>query len=271
MVPPALREDHNFKFKPMKTIYDSFHNTNIFNKNYKELIAMKFFTSPRFTGLFGTELFGYIPEWFIESISLNFDVFSAKIFTPVFLSRLHAGKNRGLFCNYGNTPGLSNQIYSFLYQIGRTYLNAHYTRSWERPTKFFSYLSLNPFADSKFVALLCSFDYDRHMQYRLYQEIYKNYYPGFLDIAWTRASHRIQKNLKNDSQQEIDSGLAKQQELLKLITEDVDFRAFVKQNSIVQKTGVAISARLKELYFLFKWYDVYKSVLCPSDVKFLSD
>ncbi|MGD0335616.1 MAG: hypothetical protein ABSB18_00745 [Candidatus Omnitrophota bacterium] len=183
------------RFRLRQVIPDNNLN-NISNKKLEYLTKVKFFTSPKFTGLFGTEFLGYLPGWFTRRINLEFVPAAKGIFTPHFSARLYRGKSRKPFPGFTMSSNFSKRIHLFLTQIGRSYLNMLYDGSWERPTYFFSYLYLHPFTDSKFLSLLCTLDYDQDMHYRLYTRIYKKYYSEYLNIPWTDERYRIRNNLK---------------------------------------------------------------------------
>lgn len=266
---------HLFELKSRFTKYTVFNQRNVFidyemvNSDESKrfyFVDLKFFTSPRFTGFLGTELFGYLPEWFIKGVNLNFVVVARKLFTHNFLPILYDSKERKPFANFKTVNNPSNYVHSFLIQIGRSYLNVHYNNGWERPTNFFSYLFLHPFADPKFVVLLCSLEYDKCMYYKLYQAIYERYYANFLSIPWTFVPFRKEKKFKGVFSKDERSKLNSQPKILT----DIKFKTFLKNNHIIQKTKIALSSRIKEIYFLFKWFEAYKSVLGRSDIKFLS-
>lgn len=261
-IPGNLEEKYFFKFECLKSIYDNDLDSGMFNKNLSELQKMKFFTSPHLTGIYGTELFGYIPKWFIDRTNLRFDVAAREIISRDLMSRI-TSETRLIkpVC----TDGINGYIYRFLTQIGRSYFNSHYTGGWQRPTVFFSHLFLNSFSDSKFVAFLSGLKYRDHMNYKLYDKIFSRYYPDLLKIPWTSMPGRRQNNLKNKPCKK-NERLEKRQKLKKLIEEDKAFRKFLKETRLIQKKEIIISARLKELYFLFKWFDINKPILHQADL-----
>lgn len=268
-ISPALREEFAFKFGLQKTIHDIFLQKDIFSKKMSKSMRFKLFISPRFSGIYGTELFGYLPPWFKERSSLDFNSFAAKIFTRGFMSSFSGGKRGNIHdAEVGNRAG--NFVYSFLTRVGRTYLSTLYSNGWERPTSFFLHTYLTPFADSKFVSLLCALPYDKYLYYRLYRDIYRTYYPEFLNVPWTFIPNRPQYNLRANSPEVTIPGPGVLNKFIKSAKEEPGFRLFLKRNLIILKTESAILSRIKELYFLFKWFDTYRPVLNSSDAKFLS-
>ena len=276
-IPSSLKNDYTFKFKPRKTIFDNIHGTDIFNKDMNYLRNMKFFTSPRFTGLFGTEFFGYVPHSVTRSIGQNLNTVSYRLFLRDFLFKVYDTTEKKGLTNLEGISGSTSPVLLFLNQILRSYMHSHYASSWERPyasswerpTSLFSYLFIKPFADSKFVAVLSSLDYDKCMHYELYGEVYNKYFPGFLKFPWTDTTYRVQYSPNKKATKKKAAGPRKYDKLLQLVADDKKFRNFIKTNKIIQKTNFAIGARLKELYFIFNWFEVHKSILSDSQAKSL--
>ncbi|PIQ88755.1 MAG: hypothetical protein COV72_06745 [Candidatus Omnitrophica bacterium CG11_big_fil_rev_8_21_14_0_20_42_13] len=235
---------------------------NTCSLSFNRLVNLEFFISPRFTGLFGTEAFGYIPFWFSRSIKHNFIIRASKIFTRNFL--LKALRNEGNIKTLRYFNESDNPIYLFLAHIGRAYLNVHHSLSWAKPPSFFSYRFLHPFADSKFISLLCAFEYEKYMHYNLYEKVFEKYYRSYFDIPWTYKFLR-----KKDTLRKLSSTNNNTYPLNDRIYHDKKFISFLKQNTIMKKNS-EIFSKLKELYFLFGWFNTYKTVLSHSDVHFLA-
>jgi len=271
IIPSSLKNNYTFKFKPRKTIYDNINNANIFNKDINYLKNMNFFTSPRFTGLVGADYLGYTSLSFIPNINqnLNFDLALSRIFLRNFLFKAYDGSQKKELIKLTSIIKSQNPILLFSNQILRSYICSHHADSWERPTFFFNYLFLNPFIDSKFVILLHSLKCHKYMNYKLYNKIYKKFFSSFLEFPWTDKIGRIKNNLDKKNSKKPKLNLKKDNTLLQLVASNNKFRNFLKKNKIIQKNNLAISSRLKELYFVFYWLDTYKSVLPDSQIKSL--
>jgi len=235
---------------------DSFHDS------FKHLTSRNFLMSRKFCGLFGGELLGNTPDWFDERIKLNLVISGEKILDNKFLKKVLRNKTHKELVNRFDTS--LSPVYLFLNQFGRTFLNMHYTTGWERPTAFFHHQALIPFTDSKFVSLLCALEYDKYKGYRLYSMLFKKYFPAFQNYPWTYTPLRKRNDL---SKVLLEQRGVKQNS--NKIYRDSRFISFLKQQEYIKDVNV-ISRRLKELYFLFNWLDVYKSVLDSSDYHFCS-
>ena len=222
---------------------------------------ISFITTPRFEGIFGTELFGHAPEDFVKKITSKFNNIASRIFKTNFLASVSNGKSRKLLTDIKSLHLSDNVPYTFLTQVGRTYLNIFYTSGWQRPTRFFSYLFLNPFVDSAFVSLLCSLKYPDDFYYKTYQEIYERYFPKFLKFPWTFSRYRLKNNLlKKDFKRKV-PWTRQRQYYLDLMKEDKKFRNFLLRNKITKKNKESILPYLKELYFVHRWFETYQGVL----------
>jgi len=113
---------------------------------------------------------------------------------------------------------------------------------------------LNPFADAKFISLLSRINYHEYSRYKLYGKVFETYFPEFLEVPWTFMPYRKRNNLKKD----VLSILPSQTENFRHIIKDLQFQDFLKRNKIIRKDMRLIRSRLKELYFLFRWLEVYK-------------
>lgn len=233
-----------------------------FPGKFKDLIGLKYFTLPRFTGLFGTEVLGFVPFWFTRTIKKDLLADGSRVFKKEFLFK--ALKNKGGKKFTMQTSGQPNAIYDFVSQVSRTYLSAYPSQSWARPTKFFSYQFLHPFIDSKFVRLICAFESKKHMPYKLYEKVFKRHFPSYLKIPWTHQYMRRRNDMNTKAPDKSD-GMPPD----RMIYRDKEFISFLKKSPI-HKTDKAIGGNLKELYFLFHWFKIYQSVLDPSDVRFFT-
>ena len=224
-------------------------------------------TTPRFEGIFGTELLGSIPEIFLNRVDLKFDDIFCRIFEHDFLDMLRRGKRRKPWTNNAKKKRCDFMPYIFLTQVGRSYLNICYATNWERPTRFFHYLALIPFADSDFVTSLSLLKYPQDFNYKTYQEIYKKYFPGFLTFPWTYAQYRSENNLIKTKTATNKQGVEAKdrQRYLDLMKTNNKFRAFLKNNRIIKKDARIILSRLKELYFLYEWFEAHKGILAKDN------
>jgi hypothetical protein len=236
---------------------------NLYNKNRRTLTEMCFFTSPIFSGCFGTELMGCPPPSFISRLALDKRKTAKLIFSDRFLrenkSHLWGPSDKSYFFNHSRRA-LQNYVHCFLTQIGRSYLCSHYGRDWERPTSMFGYRRLSPFTDSKFVALLSSLDGRRYLSYRAYEKLFTEFYPDFLKIPWTYGRFRkkslsrmpLHLNFKEDF-------------LRHFVRKDPLFKNFMRTNKMFNKSSFVIVNRTKELYFLFCWLRDCRDLLRRSD------
>ncbi len=226
----------------------------------------KLLTTPRFEGIFGTELFGSIPDIFLKRIGLKFNDVANGIFESNFLKILRCDKTRKPWSNNTNNERCDFMPYIFLTQVGRSYLNICYTTNWERPTRFFRYLALIPFADSDFVTSLTLLQYPKDFNYKIYQEIYTKFFPGFLKFPWTYAQHRKANDLFKTKKEMLRSLKKEQQCYIKLLRTNKKFRIFLAKNKIIRKNRESIFPRLKELYFLYEWFESHKDVLAKDKI-----
>lgn len=222
------------------------------------LSDLSILTSPRFTGLFGGELLGNTPAWFDERIRLNFLIHGYKLLSRDFFNKAVENKKEKDIKHF--STGLMCPVYTFLNQIGRSYLNTHYASSWERPTTFFGYTALMPFTDSKFVSLLCGLEYGKYMRYRLYETLYRKYFPDYLHFPWTYTPLRRRNDLNKAASRPSSVGI-----MNKRICAEKQFVAFLKKETFFKDKSWALK-RLKELYFLAFWFTIYRPVLNFSDV-----
>ncbi|MCK5083489.1 MAG: hypothetical protein KAR31_11330, partial [Candidatus Omnitrophica bacterium] len=132
------------------------------------------------------------------------------------------------------------------------------------PTNFFTYLYELPFTDSKFVSLISGLNYNKYMKYKLYETIYRVYYPNYLDEPWTIALGRKRNDLK-----ELAGGLRGVELIENRINNKKRFNLFLNQNTILNKKNSDV-INSKELCFLFNWMNIYKSVLDSSDIERLA-
>jgi hypothetical protein len=226
-------------------------------------VSAQSFLFRRFTGLFGTELLGYIFQDLFKSYHLNYRETARKIFSPAFLLKCESGGKRNLnsfldellpaFC----FPGQNIYRHSNLAQIGRSYVNTYNRKGWERPASLFSDLHSIPFADSKFFSLLSSFEDQSYFNYRGYHETYKRFYPEFLDIPWVR-DHRYPKKPAM-------AGPLKLSFRGKRLTEDKRFMGFIKNKKIIRSLPIDFSLSIEKLYFLYTWFCVNEPLLSGSE------
>jgi len=164
-IPLSLKNDYTFKFKPRKTIYDNIDKVNTFNKDINYLKNINFFTSPKFTGLFGSEFFGYLPPSFTRSINQNLNSINYRLFSHDFLSKVYGITGKKGLINLENTTNPKNPILLFTSQILRSYLYSHcasswerpYATSWERPTSFFFIFTYKTFCRFKIYCFVIFF------------------------------------------------------------------------------------------------------------------
>ncbi len=252
-IPRPQKKQQLLRFEPVTV------STNRYYEAGKQLKGADFETTPRFNGLYGTELLGLIPPDFIRRSALRHNPTATHLLTKEFLSQL--GKNF-LSERPFNKPSSSESIIPFfLDQIGRTYLNTFYTSGWERPTRFFSYCSLNPFADSRFVRVLSSLKYPDDFYYKTYQKIYEKYYPEFLKFPWTFSKYRISNNLKRSKYPDSYSSKKTDPFESDIFGKNKEFKLFIRKNSFLKKNKSVVISRIKELYFLYEWFRSYQDYL----------
>lgn len=233
-----------------------------FPEKFKNLADLGYFTSPKFTGLFGTEVLGFVPFWFKRAIKKDLLVDGSCTLKKEFL--LRALRNNKVKRSLIQPEVRPNIIYDFVAQISRTYLSAYPSHSWARPTDFFSYQFLHPFIDSKFVSLICAFESEKYMPYKLYEKVFERHFPAYLEVPWTHGHMRKRHDMGRAV-----PGREDARPLEKKIFCEKDFVAFLKKSPIPKNSQVAAN-NLKELYFLFHWLKIYKTALDPSDIYFLT-
>lgn len=266
---PFFEYEFLLRFGCAKTILDDYSQKDLFNFSWGELVKLDFFTSPFFAGSFGTELFGYVPNLFYNRIKGDLNVVSGHIFDKRFLALLGRGEKDWNDDDSVRDNSALSPAYCFLNQVGRTYLNTHYVSGWERPTHVLNYLRKRPFLDSDFATFLSSLSYDKYMHYKLYSLVFEKYYPGLLAIPFTRTPLRKNNDLHKSSSLMSNPLLEEKNKLIKLLKTEQGFQEFLKNNRIIQKSGFVISNRLKELYFLHKWVNAYKSNIDKSDLELI--
>lgn len=225
---------------------------NIFflSENEKDHSLYSALLSKIFTGLFGSEIFGYMSHTFLKL--LNKDPSESKlIFSEKFLSKLNFKKK----LKYKVDKKSHNVFYLFLTQFVRSYWNIYINIQRDR---IFDFLSLNPFTDSKIVAVMGSLNYSENMYYKLYTEMYKQYNPVFLKVPYTFEYYR-KINFFTDTF-EIEYDMEKK-EFVSTVLNNQDFFSFLKDNQIIKSERNFNYEDLRKLYCLFSWFDVYKSVL----------
>lgn len=261
-------EDHNYdpryfldlSYRNAQTTSKAISRKEGHPKNYSFSSNHNILTLQKFSGLYGGELFGNIPDWFSMRIQQDFSISAIKLLSKKLQKIISSEKiskiNSETF-NLSQSP-----VFLFISQIGRSYLNVHYPSGWERPTASFSYNNLLPYTDSKFISLLCALEYNSSMNYRLYEAIYKKYYPEFLEFPWTSTPFRRNNDITPSSSAQIQNDLS-----YKNLSKNKSFISFLKNQNFIEGEDV-VKSRLKELFFLFYWLDIYKNVLNPLDMEF---
>lgn len=214
--------------------------------NLRDVLLLK-----KFTGLFGSEIFGFMSHTFFKVFRKDFSKEAKLIFSDRFLSELKFGKQLKFIVN-----GKSNNVfYLFLTQFVRSYWNVYMNMQRDRVFDFFS---LHPFTDSKIVAAMSLLDYKENMNYKLYTEMYKLYDPAFLKIPYTFEDYRKVNVFKDTWEIEYE---IEQREFTNAIFNNQNFLPFLKDNQIIKSKGNFDYDYLRKLYCLFKWFDIYKPVL----------
>jgi asparagine synthetase B (glutamine-hydrolysing) len=259
------REDATLRFNPR---FSSFHAETIrkrtFNHPLKYLEKINFFTSPALGGLYGTELFGYVPHSFRDRRRLSVSVLSRKFLKKKFLNdaalKNDLARTEEIFLVLRNR--YPNDILSFLTQIGHSYLYSLLRIGWERPRIRFNHYRLLPFVDSKFVAMISSLDENKYLNYKMYGDIFQKHFPDFLKIPWTHFGSYRKKSLPESQGRKAFFTLNFLRAHLK---HDQGFRNFLNNNPWIQPTDFLIKERLKEIYFIFHWFQTNKSFLKTRD------
>ena len=256
---PRLFLDLNYQKKVVYNFY--IQNKKAFHDCFEHITSSHFYFLPKFSGLYGGELLGNTPDWFDKRIKLNLAISGKKLLSHKLFRK--AIKNKTFNELLDHIDKSASPVYLFLTHIGRTYLNVHYTAGWERPTAFFADNTMIPFTDLKFISLLCSFDYNKYIhRHKLYEILYKAYYPEYLEFPWTNTPLRRKNELKN-----VPTGRINSESFSYTTFLDKRFISFLNQSNLTKDANTA-KIRAKELFFLFNWFNIYKSVLKPSDVDF---
>ena len=134
--------------------------------------------------------------------------------------------------------------YSWVMDIGRSYVNTYSRKGWERPTTLFNHFKDVPFADSKFLSIVLSLDERKYFDYDGYSEVYRKFYPEFLDIPF--ASCSPPGNIARPQP-------LKSKELYKGFSKDTRFIDFVKNKRIVRSLPLDLPNAVEKLCLLFCW------------------
>lgn len=253
----AAIKDFIYRFSSQGSRY-KFKRSNFHSKDIGNLSIPRDVVFNRFTGLFGTELLGYIFQSLLRSYSANYHESAKKIFSADFLSKAESREGLNSFLD-GLLPVFcfpKQNIYRYtaISQIGRSYLNVHDGRCWERPTFQFGFLRHMPFADSKFFALMSSLD-ESYFNYVGYYDLYRKYYSEFLEIPWTR-DHRHRNDSSEGNLLEL---------TLKQLKKDSGFMGFIKNKKIFQSFTMESTENFKRIYYFYTWIRENKALLYDSD------
>jgi hypothetical protein len=220
------------------------------SKNIKDANLRKILLLKKFTGLFGSEIFGFMSETFFEVFLKDFSVEAKLKFSDSFLNRIKTAKQ----LKYEDTGASNNIAYLFLTQFVRSYWNVYMNMQRDR---IFDFFSLHPFVDSKIVAAMSSLDYKRNMKYKLYTAMFKQRHQEFLKEPYTFEYFRKPNGCRDLWDIEFEKEMG---EFRKRALSDVKFLRFLTDKRIMREKKLA-HEDLKRLYCLFSWLNTYRTVL----------
>lgn len=239
-------KDFLYRFSSQGSRYkfrkSSFHSKVLENMSIPRDVVFR-----RFTGLFGTELLGYIFQSLLKSYDMNYLETAKNIFSNVFLSKAESKESLNSFLDRYLPvfcfPKKNIYRYTAVSQIGRSYLNIHDGRCWERPTFQFGFLRRVPFADSKFFALMSSLD-ESYFNYGVYYELYRKYYSEFLEIPWIR-DHRLRNTSSEANLFEL---------TLDQLKKDTGFMRFITNKKVFKPSSMGSFENFKTRYYFYTWF-----------------
>ncbi len=234
------------------------NNEGSLKRRFAHLTPYNAILQPKFSGVFGGELLGYVPDSFSSRTRLNFIKSADEILSRKFLKEALKHNTHKELLNQIDKS--CSPVFLFLNHLARTYLNVHSLSNWERPTKYFISQELMPFADSKLVSLLSALDYNGYMGYKLYEILFRKYYSDYLEFPWTQKNNRKRNDLKLDDFKKTSFCQDRNN------YNDKGFIAFLEKQKFMKNEMSSLNRR-KELFFLYNWLEVYKTVLDPSDVQ----
>lgn len=238
--------DFNFRLFKKRFFLGSRNIFFLKGKNKENTNLSTIFLSKIFTGLFGSEIFGYMSDTFMK-ILLKKPETSMLSVLDNFSPKLNYDKKSRLKMNKR-----AHNIFSlFLTQFVRSYWNVYINMQRDR---IFDFFSLHPFADSKIVAVMDSLNYNANMNYKLYTKMFLQFSPAFLKIPYTYEDYRQTNILKNTFREDF----AREQTVFKdHVFKNYDFLIFFKKNVFLKNINKLDYENLRKLYCVFYWFQVY--------------
>ena len=210
----------------------------------------------RFTGLFGNDLLGFNAWDIYHSYHLNYGDVAQKVFSRDFLrlagskERMPAGSFLDEFIPGFCFPKGNIYRYSWVMDIGRSYVNTFSKKGWERPTTLLNHFKDVPFADSRFFPMLLSLDTKKYFDYKAYTELYRKFYPEFLDIPFASCSTPVNAPGPEPLKSSV---------LYKEFSKDPRFISFAKSKKVVRSLTMDLPNSIQKLCLLFCWLTASKS------------
>lgn len=245
----------------LDTVYSRNQKLNYFinqkdadQSEFNRLNACNFFTTARFTGLFGGEVLGNAPYQFEERVLINYHQITEKYLSRNLIKK--ALKDRDYNETTNNINKANNLNYIFINQVGRAYLNIHNLYGWEQPTTNIKHEALLPFTDSKFISLLSGLDYEQYLRgYRLYSILYKIYHAEYTRFPWTFTLMRKRNDLNDGTRRENYN-----KKNVNANYKDKEFINFLRSQNFLKDDQASLK-HLNELYLLYNWLKIYKPVI----------
>ncbi|OGX25696.1 MAG: hypothetical protein A2Y03_09495 [Omnitrophica WOR_2 bacterium GWF2_38_59] len=233
-----------------RSFFSGSKNMSLLSKDVKDTALKEILLSKKFTGLFGSEIFGFMSDTFFKVFNKDFHLEAKLSFKDPFLKKIKTAKQ----LKYEDKGASNNIFHLFLTQFIRSYWNIYMNMQRDR---IFDFFSLHPFTDSTIVAAMGSLEYKSNMKYKLYTAMFKQYYEEFLKEPYTFEYHRK----RNGCEDLWDIGFEKEKrEFRKRALSDKNFSKFLSGQNIM-KEKIFDHENLKKLYCLFNWLNTYRPVL----------
>ena len=246
-----LERAFDYKFRLHKKEYFlGSRNMSLLSEDIRDVKLRKALLSKKFTGLFGSENFGFMSDTFFSVFKKKFRVEAKLKLSERFSPAIKAAKQLKYTDN-----GTSNDIfYLFLTQFVRSYWNVHMNMQRDR---IFDFFSLHPFVDSKVIEAMGSLEYKDNMRYKLYTATFKQYDPAFLKIPYTFEYHRK----LNGCADLWDIGFDREvKRFRERVLSNKEFLSFLEDRQIIKNKKLDHDD-LKKMYCLFIWRNTYRPVL----------
>jgi len=241
----------DYKFRlPARPFFVGSRNMSLLSGNIKDAHLRDILLLKKMTGLFGSEIFGFMSETFFGVFMKDFSAEAKLKFSDSFLKTIKTAKQ----LKYTDTGASNNIVYLFLTQFVRSYWNVYMNMQRDR---IFDFFSLHPFADSKLVAAMGSLDYKKNTNYKLYTAIFRRYHKEFLKEPYTFEYFRKPNGCGDLWDIEFEKEMG---EFRRRVLSDIKFLRFLADTRIMREKKLD-HEDLKKLYCLFSWLDTYRPVL----------